>query len=387
MVPRVVAVLFLAGTTAQYTVTLTSHSSVPVISSANAAGSGQSHCDMAFNPSYIPASPSSPTAGLLVRLCCDDTCMGHGLKPNTLASDGLPAERIGFAPCDLKSGVCSDTLPDFNLDPSTSAEDPRAFLFGEFYYNFYYSGSSNDTAGPPCEGDQCTVKLAKTRTPLNASSWEPVALLPWHRNGCCIRKPVGEKSYCVWGEGPDPLPGLGISYTMDINSGVFVQTPWQAPAPSHLSNDSMWLLPLGSDQDEIKLEAGSHPVELSTGDWLHFYAAATPGWVENGNYTVGWVVLDKDYPSTIIQRSVEHIMVPTFQYETLCNGTTPCPYVGERARVIFMCSADRIATDEFRLFFGGGDGNVGTAVVTVAVDRRRNSAATPAASGFGSFVG
>ena len=47
---------------------------------------------------------------------------------------------------------------------------------------------------------------------------------------------------------------------------------------SPLSADGRWLLPLGEAQQEIKLEAGTHPQRLSSGDWLHFYAAATPGW-------------------------------------------------------------------------------------------------------------
>ena len=36
-------------------------------------------------------------------------------------------------------------------------------------------------------------------------------------------RPKGERSYCIWGEGPGPLPGLGISYTTDIDSGAFTQ--------------------------------------------------------------------------------------------------------------------------------------------------------------------
>ena len=50
-----------------------------------------------------------------------------------------------------------------------------------------------------------------------------------------------------------------------------------------------WLKPNGAndtDAPEIVIEAGSTPVELSTGDFLHLYAAGTPGWVANGNYTV-----------------------------------------------------------------------------------------------------
>jgi predicted GH43/DUF377 family glycosyl hydrolase len=127
----------------------------------------------------------------------------------------------------------------------------------------------------------------------------------------------------------------------------------------------MWMLPLGQSENEIKLEAGAHPVQLSSGDWLHLYAAATPGWVAYGNYTVGWIVISDADPSKILARSMQALMVPTFDYETLCEGDAGCRYIGERKNVIFMCSADPIGKDTFRLFFGGGDGNVGTAVLTV----------------------
>eukprot|EP01046_Picozoa_sp_COSAG06_P017042 COSAG06_NODE_1145_length_10532_cov_16.966261_4_plen_119_part_00 len=101
-------------------------------------------------------------------------------------------------------------------------------------------------------------------------------------------------------------------------------------------------------------------VELESGDLLHFYAAAvrrkrlipsiqfyvcpepvlakhrflrggfnltqqpfffqTPGWVDNGNYTAGYIILDKDDPTRIIQRGSGQFMVPRFEYETLCGG-------------------------------------------------------------------
>ena len=123
---------------------------------------------------------------------------------------------------------------------------------------------------------------------------------------------------------------------------------------------------LGEDQQEVKLEAGAHIMELESGDLLHFYAAATPGWVPNGNYTAGYIVLDKDEPTRIIQRGSGQFMIPTYDYETLCNGGKDCQYHGERKNVIFLSSATRIGPNRFRLFFGGGDGNVGTGIVEVS---------------------
>ena len=52
---------------------------------------------------------------------------------------------------------------------------------------------------------------------------------PWHRNGCCLLKPQGQTSFCIFGEGPSPLPGLGIAATTDIASGNFTQVRSQTP--------------------------------------------------------------------------------------------------------------------------------------------------------------
>ena len=122
-----------------------------------------------------------------------------------------------------------------------------------------------------------------------------------------------------------PGSGLGIAYTTDISTGKFTQTNWTAGVPG-VGGVGPWMKALGDAQQEIKLEAGAHMVELDSGDLLHFYAAATPGWVNNGNYTAGYIILDKDEPTKIIQRGSGQFMVPTFDYETLCNhGNTHEP--------------------------------------------------------------
>jgi len=177
------------------------------------------------------------------------------------------------------------------------------------------------------------VQLSRTKTPLDASSYEYVTTLPWHRNGCCWIRPKGEKSYCMWGEGPSPFLGLGISTTEDISTGEFTQVRWSLRSDvknssSPLTSDGKWLLPLGASQNEIKLEAGTHFHKLEDENLLTFYAAATPGWVAHGNYTVGWLIVDGKDPSRILQRSVKHVLVPTYDYETLCPGKSNCKYKG-----------------------------------------------------------
>eukprot|EP00039_Didymoeca_costata_P002135 m.57738 g.57738 ORF g.57738 m.57738 type:complete len:451 (+) comp11128_c0_seq1:75-1427(+) len=329
----------------KYDVKLLSRSPLPTLSNANIAGHGASPCTTTFNPAFIAATATSPS-GVVVRT---DTCT---------ATQG----RLSFAPCNLTTGVCGDLQPHITLPPDQGTQDPRIIFQDGWFYNFAYGENSEQAKNDGCTDGTCTVILARSQTPLNTSSWQHIGTYPWHRNGCCILRPTGQKSYCIFGEGPSPLPGLGIAMTTDISSGKFTQVNWTSGV---INNNSPWLLPLGSDQQEVKLEAGTHIMELSSGDLIHFYAAATPGWVPNGNYTAGYVILDKDDPTKIIQRHSGQWLIPYYEFETLCGGATDCKYHGERKNVIFLCSATPLGNDTFRLFWGGGDGNVGTGVVQV----------------------
>jgi len=304
-----------------YTLTLATQPKTPVLSFANKKGQGHSACKFTFNPAWIPASDTFNGTGLLVRAAQCPTDFGGS------------NDHIMFANC-TADGVCQDLQPGYQLE--NGSEDPRVFYHDGYYYNFYYApGSGLDT-----------VKLAKTKTPQDPSSWEHVTTLPWHRNGCVILR-HSPPHYVLYGEGPDPLPGLGLATTTDFTNFTTI--------------NATFLLPLGEDKNEIKLEAGTHAVQLKTGDYLMFYAAATPGWVAHGNYTAGWIILDKNDPTKIVQRSDEHIMVPLLPYE---QGIPPYPV--NRANVIFLCSA--VPTSDpnvFRLWFGAADASVGTATVKV----------------------
>lgn len=169
------------------------------------------------------------------------------------------------------------------------------------------------------------------------------------------------------------MPGLGIAKTMSFDSGVFTQVNWTSDDPGLLgyaslnasqppAKTALWLDAQGPDVQEAKLEAGAHPVTLSTGDYLHFFSGPTTQNKGRGNYTAGWMILDKDDPTKVLQRS-PNFFWPEYDYEI----DNP-PYQGERAWVIFLCSAIPTGKkDEFRLFWGGGDGNVGTGLVQVTM--------------------
>ena len=277
---RCFALAALAATaSADYAVTILSKGAKPSISIVNPVGSGYSPCRFTFNPAYVPAGPNVPSSFLILR------------ASGCPAAFGGAADHLLMAPCDAH-GVCGDVLPTpFPFEPD--AEDPRVFQLVEdgatWTYLYYFANGVG----------QATVYLRRSQTPLNLSSWEPVAsALPWHRNGCTVLRPSGPH-YVFFGESP-PLPGLGVATTTDFKTYTVLNDKWMVP---NGANDT--------DAPEIVIEAGSTPVQLSTGDYLHLYAAGTPGWVANGNYTGGWVIMDKDDPTKIVAKSKQHLFVPT----------------------------------------------------------------------------
>lgn len=252
-------VLLAAGATlaaAAYDVKILSKGAEPALSIGKKVGTGYSPCKFSFNPSFIPEGPNVPKSFIIFR------------ASQCPPSYGGATDHLLMAYCD-KSGVCEDALPDV-FPFENDSEDPRTFQMqvdGTLWTYLYYYASNPG-------GGQSTVNLRRSSTPLNLSSWELIVEhLPWHRNGCVTLMPT-PPHYVFFGESP-PLPGLGVATTTDFVNYNYENVTWMRP---NGANDT--------DAPEIVIEAGSTPVQLSTGDYLHLYAAGTPGWVANGNYTV-----------------------------------------------------------------------------------------------------
>lgn len=310
-----------------YTVTVSQKRAIPALSIGNPVGAGHSPCQNTFNPAFLePHPPGLNTSIIIVR--------ASGCPP----SYGGPVDHLMVAPC-TADGFCEDLLPltlPFELD----SEDPRIFYYDAYYYLFYYARGTG----------QSTVMLRRTATPLDGASWEYVAgPLPWHRNGCVILRPNGTH-FVIWGE--TSAVGIGISTTTDFKTFTTLNSTWMEPYGPTLHPDA----------PEVVLEAGSTPVSLSTGDYLHIYAAGTPGWVANGNYTGGFIIIDKDDPTHILQRGTYHPFMATMDYE-IGDGKWPV----QRNRTLFVTSLIPVPgeVDTFRAWWGAADANVATGIVTV----------------------
>ena len=237
-----------AAATPFYTVAVSDKGAVPAMSIKKAVGQGFGPCTCIFNPAYFQASlgPGLTSDIIVARV--------SGCTPDF----GGAADHLLYAEC-AADGTCGDLQPlAFNGTDSfgPGAEDPRVFVYNGEWYLYYY------TPGP----GQQTVSLRKTATPLVPSSWTLVAAnLNWHRNGCVIIDPYKNGTHLViWGE--TSAIGIGISSTTDFATYDTLNVTWMEPNGPN------------STAPEVVLEAATPPVRLSTGDYLHIYAAGTPGW-------------------------------------------------------------------------------------------------------------
>jgi len=277
-----------------------------------------------FNPAWLPTNGTQSLMIVRAALC-----------PEIF---GGSEDHLLMATC-YTDGHCDDITEPLVLPFEQSAEDPRVVFYDGWYYLFYFA------SGP----GESTVYLRRTQTPTNVSSWEKRAgPFPWHRNGCMLLRDT-PPHYCLFGESP-PLPGLGVAATMDMENFKVVNNTLMKPNG-----------PNDPEAPEIVIEASTPVVQLSTGDYFHIYAAGTPGWVANGNYTAGWIVLDGNNPAIIKQRSEDHFMIATMDYE-IGNG----PYPWQRKRTLFPTSLIPTGNkDEFRVWYGAADANVASAIVQV----------------------
>ena len=323
-----------------YAVEVTDKSPQPVLSIGLPVGSGHSPCNLTFNPAFLPAHPPGLNESIVI-------VRASGCPPEF----GGAEDHLLYAPCSA-AGVCGDVQPlAFGFEHL--AEDPRVFFDARdgFFYLFYFANGTN----------QSTVFLRRSKTPLQPGSWELLAsALPWHRNGCAFVA-ASDVTYVLWGEtyaGAYPghyVAGIGLSSTTDWRSFTTVNATLLEPANF-------------GPQPEVCLEAATPPVRLSSGDWLHLFAAGTEGWGPwgpgvGGSYSAGWVVLDRDDPSVIVQRSVLHPFAPTLDYEVGSSSQWPV----YRNNTLFVTSLVPVEgeTDVFRAWYGAADANVATALVRV----------------------
>jgi predicted GH43/DUF377 family glycosyl hydrolase len=321
-----------------YTVTVTSKDSNPRISWLE----GNTAYIDSFNPSYIQASDGTQgQMGLLVR--CQNCSQ---LNPGQCAMCGPTdsASLLAFAAMDSNGNFK-------NLGPSTIAfqptgsfeqygtEDPRVIYDSStgIYYLMYTA------VGAPTSPDRTYDVLlaeASTKTPLDPNSWQRYgAVFPGvqdSKSGAILRRQQ-PPHYLYWGAGV-----ISLATSSDLVS-------W--------TNQQALFVPRPTMFDSSLVESGPPPLPLSTGDYLFIYNSDNT----TGAYNPGWSILDGSNPTRVVARSSFPLLSP---YADWATGTAPA--LCNVPNVIFLEAMMPTGNkDEFRVFFGGSDEVIASAIIQV----------------------
>merc|ERR1719499_37525 len=158
------------------------------------------------------------------------------------------------------------------------------------------------------------------------------------------------------------------------------ETAWLKPRRCIMSNSSNYF-----DRDGV--ESGPPPIRLQNGNYLMLYNGYTIkdidrfdfSWCNlsryegliprrDKQYQIGWVVLDGNDPSKIVERSEEPVISPMYDFEN-CIGPWTCTInssVYAKAIIALNSSSNGSHdTDTFRVYFSASDTSIGTAIINI----------------------
>ena len=317
---------------------------------------GSSSFGQVFNPSWIEASEGTgQRAGLLIRTqnCTVQApgkclgCSGVAAAASVLTfaelldDDNPPAATPRFKHVDRGSVV----FGPHDLTDDQGTEDPRVALDAAtgIYYMLYTCYNSGKT-----KQDKVTLCLATSTDPTSPNAWKrygPLGFPAGSKSGALL---ISEDftevpHFLYWGAGT-----ISIANSTDI-------LKWDAGV--EFISQTLW----GND----KVEAGPPPMKLSTGDYVFFHNSWDGAhWPQGVGYQPAWVVLNGSDLSQIISRAPAPLWNP--DKEPWMAGMPP--YTCNVANVSFLEAAHPVAglTDTFRVYFGGSDAVIGSAVVSFA---------------------
>ena len=311
---------------------------------------GNSAFGQVFNPSWV----AGPKPGLLIRTqnCTFELgkcagCSGAGPKASILTfSEQTGSDAAGspvFAPVTADSVV----FGPHDMTDDKGTEDPRvAYNPVDKLYYMYYTCFNSDTTPQ----DRVTMCLATSADPTSATGWTrhgPVGLPEGSKSGALLLRPATAAD-------PDPehvlLWGAGVIHFAKSRN----LSQWPVGTP-FITNTS-WGNP--------HVESGPPPMLLSSGDWIFFHNSWSPNFPRDPpGYQPAWVVLSGDVPSKILARATE----PLWSAQKASWMTGQPPSHCNVPNVAFLEAAHPVAgqPDTFRVFFGGADAVIGTAVVKV----------------------
>ena len=317
-----------------------------------------------FNPTWVaPSAATEGASGLLVRSQnCTPAAPG---KCIACSGAGRFASVIAFAKLLSNDNASGIAPPSFTkLDAAAivfgphddtddlGTEDPRLHLdpLTGVYYLFYTCYNSGRTL-PRRRIPRVTLCLATTRNPTSSSRWTRHGPLGFGENSKSAalafgyERPGAERGehLLYWGSG-----AIRLSRSRNLSH-------WADRGQPFLTNTSF-----GNQY----VEAGPPPMRLSTGDFVLFHNSWSAGFPAPPGYEPAWVVLAGDDLSRIVARAQAPLWGP--QRAPYMTGAKPA-----------LCNVPNVAfveaahptdqPDVFRLYFGGADAVVGSAVVRMTL--------------------
>lgn len=307
---------------------------------------GSSTFGQVFNPSWIePSAATGQRSGLLIRsqncsAAVGGTCVrcfGAGQKASVLTfSQLIGSDNAGAAsPSFTNITSASITFAPHDDSDLQGTEDPRVAFDhrSQLYYMFY---TCVPKAGP---GSLC---LATSPDPTSASGWtrHGPAFPGEHKSGALLirdRPP----HYLISGAGRIFISRSDSLLNWTLGDPFINQTLWGNP----------------------NVEAGPPPLKLADGNYVFFLNSWGGAGVPYPGYQPAWVVLDGSDPTAILAQASGPLWTPTDQ--PWMAGQTP--YTCNVPQVAFLEAAHPIhgEVDAFRVYFGGADAVIGTAVVRI----------------------
>jgi predicted GH43/DUF377 family glycosyl hydrolase len=106
------------------------------------------------------------------------------------------------------------------------------------------------------------------------------------------------------------------------------------------------------------VESGPPPLRLSSGDYFFLINS----WNDRNVYQPSWVILSGDDPTVVVQRAASPLWSPQ-KYDWM-TGKAPASCNVENVAFVEAAHPTEVP-DKFRVYFGGADAVIGTAVVEV----------------------
>lgn len=246
--------------------------------------------------------------------------------------------QIGYAVSE--DGIRWNRLRQPVLEPNGAVElfgveDPRVVRIKDTFYMSYTAYGEASGAAPETMigGGAITPMIARSR---NLISWERighVTIGEHNKDHVLFPRMIGGRYATFHRRTPD----VWLGYSDDL-------LEWPQEHMVRLFGPRS-----ANKWDAIKVGAGGPPIETDQG-WLMLYHGVD----DEGVYSLGVCMLDRDDPSRVIHRPTEPILWPEEAWEVS----------GDVSNVVFSC-ANPIVAGVVHVYYGGADHVIGLATCSL----------------------